>query len=537
MPHYYDLHFNAANLAKPEPHWIVQRFGKRFEEKQVVLRTPGEVQVFNVSTVFQFIVVCLLGGFLLVIASLSLWGLYNAAMGSYYRRAIHEQRLANAWMLDRVKESQGQLASVEQQLRLIAGGSEAGANAQEQIALLDSIAATRQSTTQSLGFAAEGQATALETVSTLGRRVGLADEQFRDLSGKIEALQTRLAKEQKQRLALQNERDGLSRQVASLQSNFDESARQLAASQDQVKGLSKQLEATENLINADQDSIRTEMASLTGLVRQLELSLDTKEEALIEAQTRQKAADRQLAETRSLMEQMQTQVARNFASERAPLANAIQAKESAFKRAGLRTRDFLPRETPELDYASLGGALTLPDELPDFQSTSALDRAKVLLANTGPTLATLKTRAQALDSVFDRLPFRSPVSDSRLTSGFGRRVHPVTKEKGAMHYGIDFADSKGTPILVSGQGKVIHAGPRGTFGNFVEIDHGYGVTSRYAHLQKVLVKVGQVVQPGQKIALMGNTGRSTGTHLHYEITIGDDRRNPLTFIKAAKHVL
>ena len=106
-----------------------------------------------------------------------------------------------------------------------------------------------------------------------------------------------------------------------------------------------------------------------------------------------------------------------------------------------------------------------------------------------------------------------------------------------MHYGIDFADDRGTPILVTGQGKVIYAGPRGTFGNFVEIDHGYGVTSRYAHLHKVLVTVGQVVQPGQKIALMGNTGRSTGTHLHYEIKIGDDRRNPLTFIKAAKHVL
>lgn len=539
MPHYYDLHFNAAQLTKPEPHWIVRRFGKRFEERQLVLRSPGEVHVFNVSTVFQFIIVCILGVILLAVVMLSLWGLYNAAMGSYYRRAIHEQRLANAWMLDRVKESQGQLAMVERQLRSLAsadGAANQGAG-QDSLALLDSIAQARQSTTQSLGFAAEDQTTALATVSNLGRRVGLADEQFRDMSEQIQTLKTKLVKENKLRLGLEAERDSLNRQVASLQSNFDETARQLAASQSHAQGLGKQLEATESLINADQDAIRTEMASLTGLVRQLESTLDSKQAALVEAQARQKAAERQLGEAKQMVDEMQIQVARSFASEREPLANAIQAKEGAFKRAGLRARDYLPRETPELTYAALGGAMTLPAGASDFQTGQSLDQARVLLANAAPTMANLKQRAKALDSVFDRLPFRSPVADSRLTSGFGRRVHPVTKKKGTMHYGIDFADSKGTPILVSGQGKVVYAGPRGTFGNFVEIDHGYGFKSRYAHLQKVLVSVGDVVQPGQRIALMGNTGRSTGTHLHYEIKIGKDRHNPLTFIKAAKHVL
>ena len=130
----------------------------------------------------------------------------------------------------------------------------------------------------------------------------------------------------------------------------------------------------------------------------------------------------------------------------------------------------------------------------------------------------------------EKYPFYHPVqSASRFTSGFGPRW-------GRMHNGTDFAAPHGTPIRSTADGIVTYVGWQSAYGRLIKIKHDFGIETRYAHLSKFRVKEGQRVSRGQHIGDMGNTGRSTGTHLHYEIRIGGKAINPMKYIKAAKNV-
>ena len=130
----------------------------------------------------------------------------------------------------------------------------------------------------------------------------------------------------------------------------------------------------------------------------------------------------------------------------------------------------------------------------------------------------------------EKTPLAFPLKTAyRYTSGYGRRW-------GRMHEGIDLAGAMGSPIYVTADGTVTHAGWENGYGNMVEVRHDFGMTTRYGHLSGIDVSVGQKVSRGDKIGAMGNTGRSTGTHLHYEIRQGGSATNPMTFIKAGTNV-
>jgi len=124
------------------------------------------------------------------------------------------------------------------------------------------------------------------------------------------------------------------------------------------------------------------------------------------------------------------------------------------------------------------------------------------------------------------LPTGVPMAkDYRITSGFGIRNDPFTGQL-AMHEGLDFIAEVGSPIVASAAGTVVRSDWESSYGNVVEVSHIEGFTTRYAHLSKRLVQVGQKVQRGETIALLGNTGRSTGPHLHYEVIRFDRVLNP-----------
>ncbi|WP_265530551.1 M23 family metallopeptidase [Sphingomicrobium marinum] len=135
------------------------------------------------------------------------------------------------------------------------------------------------------------------------------------------------------------------------------------------------------------------------------------------------------------------------------------------------------------------------------------------------------------------VPSDMPVKGSALTSSFGTRTDPFKKRR-AMHAGIDLAGPSGTPILTTADGKVLRAGyNRGGYGNLIEVDHGNGIVTRYAHLSKIQVAAGDTVRRGQQIGKMGSTGRSTGSHLHYEVRIDGKPVNPLPFMKSTDYLL
>lgn len=137
--------------------------------------------------------------------------------------------------------------------------------------------------------------------------------------------------------------------------------------------------------------------------------------------------------------------------------------------------------------------------------------------------------------VFHRLPLAAPLEHYRMSSHFGMRRDPITKRL-ARHNGMDFAYHVNTPILATAPGRVVFAGWRGGYGWLVEIDHGLGIRTRYAHQRKILVKRGEKVEHRQKIGLLGTSGRSNGPHVHYEILIDGKPVDPKNFIKAGKYV-
>ncbi len=116
-----------------------------------------------------------------------------------------------------------------------------------------------------------------------------------------------------------------------------------------------------------------------------------------------------------------------------------------------------------------------------------------------------------------------------LTSRFGTRTSPFTNQK-QFHAGIDIAGERGTDIVAPAQGKVVFSGSRGPLGKSVIIDHGYGVRTQYGHSDDLYVKTGETVQRGQRIAALGNSGRSTGPHLHYVVEVKGKAVNPLDYI-------
>jgi murein DD-endopeptidase MepM/ murein hydrolase activator NlpD len=126
-------------------------------------------------------------------------------------------------------------------------------------------------------------------------------------------------------------------------------------------------------------------------------------------------------------------------------------------------------------------------------------------------------------------PDGRPVVEGYISSYFGGRADPFDGHE-AVHKGVDIAGQMGSEVLAVASGVVTRAGPASGYGNLVEINHGSGYATRYAHNQEVLVKVGDTVTRGQPIALMGSTGRSTGPHVHFEVLRNGQQVNPLSFI-------
>jgi murein DD-endopeptidase MepM/ murein hydrolase activator NlpD len=140
----------------------------------------------------------------------------------------------------------------------------------------------------------------------------------------------------------------------------------------------------------------------------------------------------------------------------------------------------------------------------------------------------LLKKLKAKRSLLAATPSIRPL-DGWKTSGFGYRISPFTNRK-ELHKGLDIAAPNGSPIISPADGRVTYAGRNGSYGNMVAIKHGYGIMTRYGHLSKILKKKGEKVERGEVIALVGNTGRSTGPHLHYEVRLNNVPVNPEKYI-------
>jgi murein DD-endopeptidase MepM/ murein hydrolase activator NlpD len=174
---------------------------------------------------------------------------------------------------------------------------------------------------------------------------------------------------------------------------------------------------------------------------------------------------------------------------------------------------------------------SLPRE-PDFAD---LNSGQSLLADDVAVLESRLHRMSALNEVMRCVPLISPVDNFQMTSPFGPRRDPITGQS-AMHYGIDIGGWSGIPVHAGAPGTVSYAGRKSGYGYIVEIDHGCGIKSRYAHLKRIDVEKGDGVAHRAVIGKLGSTGRSTGPHVHYEILVDGEPMDPEAFIEAGRYV-
>ena len=159
----------------------------------------------------------------------------------------------------------------------------------------------------------------------------------------------------------------------------------------------------------------------------------------------------------------------------------------------------------------------------------ALFRLSELTSTTRKDMSGLRSSATQYRDKLNRTPSIAPAK-GKIVSGYGNRLHPILRVT-RLHEGVDIAASRGTPIVATANGVVTRAGWLGSYGYVVEISHGYGITTFYAHNSRNAVKAGASVKRGQVIAYVGSTGLSTGAHVHYEVRVNKRPVNPSSYMK------
>ena len=215
----------------------------------------------------------------------------------------------------------------------------------------------------------------------------------------------------------------------------------------------------------------------------------------------------------------------------------LQARLARLDALGSRLVDMADLDPEEFGFGTApprGGAAEpspaypfhrIPDFLADLESLEATLRERALSLGIVDTALTGR-RIEA-----EARPAGRPVSSGWISSGFGWRNDPITGKR-MFHYGVDFAGRPGSGIVAVASGVVAAAGHRPGLGNFVKIHHGDGLSTLYAHNRKNLVTVGQAVKKGDTVALMGATGRATGSHTHFEVRKDGKSIDPIEFIRS-----
>ena len=200
-------------------------------------------------------------------------------------------------------------------------------------------------------------------------------------------------------------------------------------------------------------------------------------------------------------------------------------------RYALRLAGLTPASPPP-NAGGVGGPLI---ELKDAGALAAVTDGDADFAQRLRHAARDLSDARRLAQTAETLPLAAPTTEIARSSGFGVRIDPFT-HRAAFHTGLDFPGGRMTPIYATGPGVVAYTGLRSGYGKVVEIDHGRGLKTRYAHLQAIAVHAGEPVALGEKVGGMGSTGRSTGNHLHYEVWLNGRPVNPERFLKAGAYV-
>jgi murein DD-endopeptidase MepM/ murein hydrolase activator NlpD len=517
-----------------------------FRDRQILIRSDGDVTYLPLSRVHQMIAAGTALGILL-------WGLiFTAGFGMSVSRIadqstqIYDLEIGYADLITQIAEEQ-------EAPRAVAGNMndrdfiadrvvDRNRELQARIARLERDLEASQTVRDEAVAQAEASTGALAAV----------EAEVASLSSELGTVRGTLDQIRSERDSLAVLRDGLSDEQNSLLAEIE----RLRLAETRALAYSTELEEQIGDLTASvQDAFDT-VDTLIAERDQLTAALDAKQDELA-------AAHDHLAETQDLMRRsyvnamwrsMENDALRDRLGEMEGRSGALQLEIARLERAqeslvatlreeserhvldveeglaftGLDIVDMIDRLRSQGDGNGGQGGPMLPVLPPEVRDTPIEGQAEVLME--------LFTRASELRALANRMPIAMPmVSGYTLTSGFGARRDPFTGRVSG-HEGLDFGAERRTPIYAPAAGVVTHAGRRGAYGNTVEIDHGLGLTTRYAHMHFISVEEGDIVAHGDRLGGVGNTGRSTGPHLHYEVRMNGRAVDPMSFIKAASNV-
>lgn len=366
-------------------------------------------------------------------------------------------------------------------------------------------------------------------------------EQNSDLGQKLDQTQSELASTEAQRDMVARQKERLVGQLNKLRSDLQQAAAsgdsgaELALASfdgDGAGAVSLQRERVareRDDLRAELARLETEMVEVAGdlLVEQGVDAIDLELRRVVlqrdMAKGEAEELQRQIGELRQQIADMENTQLALFQRFSSLARDRIGELEGALKKTGLDVERLLKRHE---GTSAQGGPFIPLEASPTGGRTlrTSLDRLNTHVA-----------RWTSLESLAGSLPLGLPMRDYTVTSTFGARKDPVNGRV-AMHEGMDLSGPIGMSVFPGGPGKVVYAGWRGRYGRLVEVDHGNGLKTRYAHLHKILVKKGEFVDRDTRVGLLGSSGRSTGPHLHYEVIYMGKPLNPDKFIKAGVNV-
>ena len=333
-----------------------------------------------------------------------------------------------------------------------------------------------------------------------------AQNRFNAALAQISVMQSEL-------LASENRRRELETGIEVIQSTLRDTMREREAARTALAALREQTDETGPVLAA----AATAPVSMDLMAGALERTAQERDRVVADAREALKQRDDLEFEIK-LMHEQNDQIFRQLED---AVTVSLEPLDKMFQASGMSTSEIL--DTVKRGYSGQGGPL-MPLVMSTKDSEIDADTAR---ANE---ILDALDRMNIYRIAAEKLPFGMPVKNSfRYTSGFGMRW-------GRLHAGTDMAGPVGTPIYASADGVVVEAGWVSGYGRLIKIKHDFGVETRYGHLSAIKVSKGQRVSRGERIGDMGNSGRSTGPHLHYEIRVGGNPIDPMIYIKAARNV-
>ena len=516
-----------------------------FQPRELFIRSDGQVRYFQVSVRSQQAAA-------IAVAAVVGWGL--VASGAFFSQGsrvsqqtaeIEEHKTAYYNLLAEVTEYHEQFQQITEDLE---------ANQAHLLAVVNQNDGSGQETTANVTrFTSRAAASiALQgTPNPLSLRLDSFKEDLREIAGRnvglkgqVVAMQDMLQDTLADRLKASEAKERLGQQLDEVQVQLAGEASARRELEITVANLRSELSAageTQEAFTGIQDELRREIAELEAQVSTVatqEAALRVEKDSLEQQLTDATNQQQRLANERDVVEMRAARFEQR-------LADLNQAQEEILARLSDQTEETVDNitKTVALTGIDVQGLIAMVDEGArsqggPFVGDAALDGSFEGGADLemALTLLDLKLdRWSALQELMRSLPLTAPLEQYRISSRYGSRRDPVNGRK-ARHNGMDFGAASGTPIYVTAPGKVVFAGRRGHYGRIVEVDHGHGIRTRYAHMRKILVKAGDLVQNSDKIGLVGSSGRSTGPHVHYEVLFNGVPQDPEKFLMAGKHV-